>query len=74
MSFHVVVGMPRYFCEGGPGLSSLCVQVSGSGCASFQRVQHAWETLRDPARRRVYDNGLPKSAGFRSFTVEGEVP
>ncbi|CAE6958770.1 DNAJA2 [Symbiodinium natans] len=37
--------------------------VSGSSCASFQRVQHAWETLRDPTRRKVYDNGLPRSAG-----------
>ncbi|CAE7235986.1 Dnaja2, partial [Symbiodinium pilosum] len=41
--------------------------VSGSGCASFQRVQQAWETLRDPAQRRIYDNGLPKTAGYAGF-------
>ncbi|CAE6955833.1 dnaJ [Symbiodinium sp. CCMP2592] len=36
--------------------------VAGSCSARFQRVQHAWETLRDPARRRVYDHGLPGAA------------
>ncbi|CAE7249097.1 dnaJ1, partial [Symbiodinium sp. KB8] len=37
--------------------------VAGSCSARFQRVQHAWETLRDPARRRVYDHGLPGGTG-----------
>ncbi|CAJ1427144.1 unnamed protein product, partial [Effrenium voratum] len=42
---------------------------SGSGTCTtrFQRVQLAWETLRDPQRRMAYDaTGVPSGPAFRT--------